>query len=69
VENSDAANVSNADLLQIVARLLDVDEADAERTLCVRVVAARGEVMQKGHTVEEAMHGRDAFAKASCVAD
>jgi myosin I len=68
-ENSDRTSVSNTDILQIIARLLDVDEADAEKTLCARVVAARGEVMQKGHTVREAMHGRDAFAKASSVVE
>ncbi|EDO26335.1 predicted protein, partial [Nematostella vectensis] len=36
-----------------------------ERALCYRVVAARGEVMEKGHNEKEAYHGRDALAKAA----
>lgn len=63
VEGPESAQVSNTDLLNTIAELLDVDPAEAEKTLCARVVAARGEVMQKGHTVQEASHGRDAFAK------
>jgi len=38
-----------------------VDEL--ERALCSRVVAAKGEVVEKGHTVEQAQYGRDALAK------
>jgi len=33
------------------------------RALCSRVVAAKGEVLEKGHTVEQAKYGRDALAK------
>ena len=33
------------------------------QALISRVVAARGEVMQKGHTVKQAVDARDAFAK------
>jgi len=36
---------------------------ELERALCSRVVAAKGEVVEKGHTVEQAMYGRDALAK------
>jgi myosin heavy subunit len=62
-EDSDKAQIANENDLQIIAQLLDVDKSEAEKALCARVVAARGEVMEKGHTVEEAVHGRDAFAK------
>ena len=36
---------------------------ELERALCSRVVAAKGEVVEKGHTVEQAQYGRDALAK------
>ena len=36
---------------------------ELERALCSRVVAAKGEVVEKGHTVEQAKYGRDALAK------
>lgn len=64
-QEDESAQISNADALQTIAHLLDVDAVDAEKALCARVVAARGEVMEKGHTMQEAMHGRDAFAKVS----
>lgn len=38
---------------------------ELDRALCSRVVAAKGEVVEKGHTVEQAQFGRDALAKAS----
>ena len=36
---------------------------ELEKALCSRVVAAKGEVVEKGHTVEQAKYGRDALAK------
>ena len=56
-------------MLQTIAELLDVDAEDAQKALCARVVAARGEVMQKNHTTQEAVHGRDAFAKVLLTID
>ena len=35
------------------------------RALCSRVVAAKGEVLEKGHTVEQAQYGRNALAKVN----
>lgn len=63
VGDTDAAEVANKDLLGQVSSLLSCDPLEAEKTLCSRVVAARGEVMEKGHTIEQAQYGRDAFAK------
>ena len=63
VDAADKAQIKDADTLKAVAHLLDVDEKDAERALCSRVVAAKGDVMEKGHTIEQAGYGRDAFAK------
>ena len=63
VEEADESRVADVTTLRQIAQLLDVDEKEAEKTLCSRVVAARGEVMEKGHTTEQARYGRDAFAK------
>ncbi|KAK7866208.1 hypothetical protein R5R35_001420 [Gryllus longicercus] len=46
------------------AALLAVTPQDLSKALSERVIAARGEVMQKTHTVSEAEYGRDALAKA-----
>lgn len=37
-----------------------------ERSLVGRVIAARGEVMEKNHTQTEAEYARNAFAKVRC---
>ncbi|XP_022246802.1 unconventional myosin-Id-like [Limulus polyphemus] len=60
----DQTFVKNKDTLKILSKLFSVKEDDLEKTLCHRVIAAGGEVMQKGHTKAEAIYGRDAFAKA-----
>ncbi|KAK2160949.1 hypothetical protein LSH36_124g01005 [Paralvinella palmiformis] len=64
VESNDEASIQDRSSLSTLAQLLEVDEEAAEKALCSRVVATRMEVMEKGHTVEQALHGRDAFAKA-----
>lgn len=57
--------------LSAMAELLDINRENLEKSLCHRVIAARGEVMEKGHTEEQAYYGRDAFAKVgfggSCI--
>ena len=63
VEENDDARIKDSSALNIVSNLLAVDYAEAEKALCSRVVATRGEVMEKGHTVEQAAYGKDAFAK------
>ncbi|XP_077557272.1 unconventional myosin-Id-like [Haemaphysalis longicornis] len=50
--------------LRQLSQLLGVSEQQLSEALCHRVIAAGGEVMQKGHTLTEAVYGRDAFAKA-----
>uniref|UniRef100_A0A131XZ66 Putative myosin class ii heavy chain n=1 Tax=Ixodes ricinus TaxID=34613 RepID=A0A131XZ66_IXORI len=50
--------------LKQLSQLLSVSPEALKQALCHRVIAAGGEVMQKGHTVSEAIYGRDAFAKA-----
>lgn len=65
VEAGEAVKILDSDLLQQISTLLSCDLQETEKALCSRVVAARGEVMEKGHTLEQAQYGRDAFAKVS----
>ena len=62
-EDRDSSHITNTEEQDIISRLLGVSREDLEKALCFRVVAARGEVMEKGHTKEDAYYGRDAFAK------
>jgi myosin-1 len=43
--------------------MLSVASGELGKALSERVIAARGEVMQKTHTLPEAEYGRDALAK------
>lgn len=60
----DKTRLANANTLASVASLLGVDQNELNGALCHRVIAANGEIMEKGHTTSEAIYGRDAFAKA-----
>ena len=59
----DQARVHGRDILGFIAKLLASSQDEVEKALCYRVVAARGEVVEKGHSVTEASYARDAFAK------
>lgn len=62
--DEDTVHITTAPSLQQAARLLDVTDADLREALTQRVIAARGDVMHKTHTVIQAEFGRDALAKA-----
>ncbi|XP_064647722.1 unconventional myosin-Id-like [Lineus longissimus] len=64
-EHGDHGKVADQDILRIVAELFGVETDQLAKALCSRTVAARGEVMEKRLTLEEAMYARDAFAKAT----
>jgi len=64
-EEKDQAKIKNSKTLQDIAELLEVDASDAEKAICSRVVAGGKQVVEKGHSIEEAKFGRDAFAKVS----
>ncbi|KAF0301962.1 Myosin-IA [Amphibalanus amphitrite] len=63
-DNGETTTVSTPERLEAVGALLSVTPAELGKTLCHRVIAAGGEVMEKGHTGVQASYGRDAFAKA-----
>nr|XP_045596095.1 unconventional myosin ID-like [Procambarus clarkii] len=60
----DETQIQNPKVVRNIAELLHVSPDDVIKALCHRVIAARGEVMEKRHTESEANFGRDAFAKA-----
>lgn len=60
------AGISDRKLLGNIAHLLSVTPDELEKALCSRVIAAGGQVVEKGLTVSEAMYARDAYAKVGC---
>ena len=66
-EAHEQAVVKSSDELNVIAKLLGTRPKQLEAALCYRVVAAKGEVLEKGHNEKEAYHGRDALAKVSCA--
>ncbi|XP_066998175.2 unconventional myosin ID [Anabrus simplex] len=60
----ESAKPADPSIIAKVASLLTVTPNDLSQALSERVIAARGEVMQKTHTLAEAEYGRDALAKA-----
>nr|XP_018899154.1 PREDICTED: myosin-IA [Bemisia tabaci] len=64
IMNEDMINIKDNSSLRHTAKLLKVEEGALKTALTERVIAARGEVMQKMHNVSEAEYGRDALAKA-----
>lgn len=62
--DEDRVRVKNQQVASHVAQLLSVTESDLATALCERVIAARGDVIQKNHTRAEAEYGRDALGKA-----
>eukprot|EP00794_Sanderia_malayensis_P003495 gene3495-3994_t len=58
------ARVKDKERLATISNLLATTQDELEKALCYRVVAARGEIVEKGHSTKEALYGRDAFAKA-----
>lgn len=62
--SDDSTDIATKKELDIVAKLLCLRASDLKAALTERVIAARGEVMQKTHTTNQAETGRDALAKA-----
>ena len=55
--------MKNPQLVADIASLLSVTVEDITKALTHRVIAAGGNVVDKGLTVPEAYYARDAFAK------
>lgn len=63
-EEDGNVSVNKSNSLSKTAQLLAVEEEELTQALTERVIAARGEIMQKSHTLQEAEYGRNALAKA-----
>ena len=63
----DLSQVSDKKLLSDIGSLLSVTTDNIEKALTHRVIAAGGNVVDKGLTVSEAYYARDAFAKVTCL--
>jgi len=57
-------NISDMSSVRNIAHLIGSDATEVEQVLLTRIVAGRGEVINKNHSKTEAQFGRDAFAKA-----
>lgn len=62
--DEDKLIVSNKASLKNSAKLLQVTEDEMTKSLTQRVIAARGDIMMKSHSTQQAEYGRDALAKA-----
>ncbi|KAK8394631.1 hypothetical protein O3P69_005830 [Scylla paramamosain] len=60
----DETQIQNPQEVNSIAELLRVSPEEVKKALCHRVIAVRGEVMEKRHNDSQASFGRDAFAKA-----
>ena len=67
-DDKDQASVVNGEQLNVIARLLGSEPQLVEKALCYRVVAAKSEVVDKGHHASDASYGRDALAKVCGLA-
>ncbi|KAJ9577049.1 hypothetical protein L9F63_006397, partial [Diploptera punctata] len=64
ISQEESAQPADNNIVNKAASMLNVAPKELSTALSQRVIAARGEVMQKTHTLSEAEYGRDAFAKA-----
>ncbi|CAG5130111.1 unnamed protein product, partial [Candidula unifasciata] len=60
----ESSKVSNTDLITIVSDLLGLDYTDLLECLTTTGMVAKGEVIIRDNSVQEASHARDAMAKA-----
>jgi myosin-1 len=58
---------ADSNIVNKAAAMFSVTSGEFSKALSERVIAARGEVMKKTHTLHEAEYGRDALAKVSII--
>lgn len=59
--------IGNPELIPVIADLLATHPSSLEKALCYRVVGNKHGAIDKMHTVEQAVYGKDAFAKVGVV--
>ncbi|KAL5007010.1 hypothetical protein ScPMuIL_015816, partial [Solemya velum] len=65
IDDKEEVVVRDRSVVRDISTLLSVSEEDLTKALCYRVIAAGGNVVEKGLTVPQAYYARDAFAKAT----
>lgn len=63
IDDKEEVVVRDRSVVRDISTLLSVSEEDLTKALCYRVIAAGGNVVEKGLTVPQAYYARDAFAK------
>ncbi|XP_074543225.1 unconventional myosin-Ig isoform X2 [Halichoeres trimaculatus] len=64
-KNEESVQIVGLELVDHISKLTDTEPESVRKSLLFRTVATGGgEVIEKGHTEQEASFGRDAFAKA-----
>ena len=59
--------ISNSELVPVITELLATPPGSLEKALCYRVVGNKHGAIDKMHTVDQAVYGRNAFAKVGVV--
>lgn len=65
----DSLKIKTSKLVPIIAELLATPPDDLEKALCYRVVGNKHGTIDKMHTVDQAIYGRNAFAKVGVVCE
>ncbi len=66
--DGESVQIVGVDTINHISELTDTDPDSVSKSLLYRTVATGGgEVIEKGHTEQEACFGRDAFAKVLCA--
>ena len=63
----DSLKINNPELMTTIAGLLGSSPSTLEKALCYRVVGNKHGTIDKMHTVDQAVYGRNAFAKVGVV--
>mgnify|MGYP002716723407 CR=1 FL=1 len=66
-EEEDSIRIIETDLVEIVSKLLNVEVEELQTALRKRVIAAKGEIMEKNLTLSEGKFVADALAKVRFV--
>ena len=66
-EENDQAFISDHETMAVLCKLLNIKKEDCEKALCYRIVAARGELIYKGHSKKDAVYGKDALSKVGNI--
>lgn len=64
IDENDKSNITNADDVKTICKILDLDEGLLSKALTHRTIDAQGDVITSAMNVDLSMYARDALAKA-----